>query len=160
MGQRFWHQYSARAETLFSVSRPLFSRHHPVRPYHCIASLRIRATLKSNHKKPTMQFDEAVKVCFSKYADFDGRADRSEFWWFWLFSVLCIGATDFALGSTVSGVVSLGLMLPSLSCGARRLHDIDFSGWWQLLLLTGIGWFVLMILFVLPTVVVSKYDKR
>ena len=107
-----------------------------------------------------MQFDEAVKVCFSKYADFDGRADRSEFWWFWLKTQLCIGATDFALGSTVSGVVSLGLMLPSLSCGARRLHDIDFSGWWQLLLLTGIGWFVLMILFVLPTVVVSKYDKR
>ena len=29
-----------------------------------------------------MQFDEAVKICFSKYADFDGRADRSEFWWF------------------------------------------------------------------------------
>lgn len=107
-----------------------------------------------------MQFDEAVKVCFSKYADFSGRADRSEFWWFWLFSVLCIGAAEFALGSTVSGLVSLGLMLPSLSCGARRLHDIDFSGWWQLLLLTGIGWFALMVLFALPTVVVSKYDKR
>ena len=106
-----------------------------------------------------MQFDEAVKICFSKYADFDGRADRSEFWWFWLFSVLCI-VYLFALGSTVSGLVSLGLMLPSLSCGARRLHDIDCSGWWQLLLLTGIGWFALMVLFALPTVVVSKYDKR
>ena len=106
-----------------------------------------------------MQFDEAVKVCFSKYADFSGRADRSEFWWFWLFSVLCI-VYLFALGSTVSGLVSLGLMLPSLSCGARRLHDIDCSGWWQLLLLTGIGWFALMVLFALPTVVVSKYDKR
>lgn len=38
--------------------------------------------------KPTLNFFEAIKVCFSKYATFSGRARRSEFWWFYLLGVI------------------------------------------------------------------------
>ena len=35
-----------------------------------------------------MNFQEAIRICFSKYADFNGRATRPEYWWFVLFVVL------------------------------------------------------------------------
>lgn len=49
------------------------------------------------------------------------------------------------LGETLSNLVSLAVLLPSLAVGARRLHDIDKSGWWQLLYLVPIiGWLVVI----------------
>ena len=90
-----------------------------------------------------MTFIDSIKTCFSKYAIFDGRAARSEFWWFMLFSVLlnCAGAQ---ISNSVGGVVSLALLLPSLAVGARRLHDLDKSGWWLLLGIIPIANFVLI----------------
>lgn len=81
-----------------------------------------------------MTFSDAIKTCFSKYADFKGRASRSEYWWYTLFIVL----VSLALGmvnSKISGVFALATLLPSLAVGARRLHDGNRSGW---LLLLGI----------------------
>jgi uncharacterized membrane protein YhaH (DUF805 family) len=90
-----------------------------------------------------MNFGQAISTCFSKYATFSGRAARPEFWWFFLFQVLVsIGASLF--GDIISGLVSLALLLPALAVGARRLHDIGKSGWWQLIMLTVIGLLLLI----------------
>ena len=79
---------------------------------------------------------ESIKMCFSKYAVFSGRAQRSEFWWFFLFS---------AVSSAIAGIVPvigqiypLVLLIPSLSVSARRLHDTGRSAWWLLLYLGSI----------------------
>ncbi|BEP95309.1 hypothetical protein GmRootA79_36930 [Acidovorax sp. A79] len=97
-----------------------------------------------------MDFVSAVKSCLTQYAGFSGRAVRSEFWWFFLFQVAVMVVASF-LGDVISGIVSLALVLPALAVGARRLHDIGRSGWWQLLTLTGIGVLVLIYWWVQPS---------
>ena len=100
-----------------------------------------------------MNFSSAISVCMGKYGTFKGRASRSEFWWFYLFTVLLswggsiVGAsTDSEIGAdVVSTGISLIFLVPVIAVGSRRLHDINKSGWWQLLLLTGIGALLLII---------------
>lgn len=92
-----------------------------------------------------MTFGESIRVCFSKYADFNGRASQPEFWWWTLFVILASLAASI-LGESASALFSLGTLLPGLAVGARRLHDTNRSGWCQLLwLLPVIGWIVLII---------------
>ena len=79
-----------------------------------------------------MTFQDAIKTCFSKYADFKGRALRSEYWWFWLFTVL-VGIGLSMVSETLAGLFYLGVLLPSLAAAARRLHDTDRTGWWLLI---------------------------
>ena len=98
-----------------------------------------------------MNFGQAISVCLSKYATFTGHASRPEFWWFFLFQIL-ISLAASMLGDVIAGLVSLGLLLPALAVGARRLHDIGKSGWWQLIMLTVIGLLVLIYWWVQPTV--------
>lgn len=98
-----------------------------------------------------MNFGQAISVCLSNYATFTGRASRPEFWWFFLFQIL-ISIAASMLGDVVAGLVSLGLLLPALAVGTRRLHDIGKTGWWQLIMLTGIGLLVLIYWWVQPTV--------
>nr|WP_179661263.1 DUF805 domain-containing protein [Nocardioides panzhihuensis] len=93
---------------------------------------------------------------FKKYATFEGRASRSEFWWPWLFAwvvntaITLILGSDSMAGSIVGGLFSLAILVPSLAVGARRLHDTGRSGWWQLLYLTCVGIIVLIIFWALP----------
>ncbi|MBT9440356.1 uncharacterized membrane protein YhaH (DUF805 family) [Acidovorax sp. 93] len=97
-----------------------------------------------------MDFVSAIKSCLGQYAGFSGRAVRSEFWWFFLFQVIVMVIASF-LGDVVSGIVSIALLLPAFAVGARRLHDIGRSGWWQLLTLTGIGVLLLIYWWVQPS---------
>jgi uncharacterized membrane protein YhaH (DUF805 family) len=91
-----------------------------------------------------MTFGESIKTCFSKYADFSGRASRSEYWWWFLFLLLAGLATSI-VSDKLSALLSVATLLPSLAVGARRLHDIDKSGWFQLLnLIPVIGWIILI----------------
>lgn len=93
-----------------------------------------------------LNFGQAITVCFSKYADFKGRALRSEYWWFYLFTVLLgWGATLVDPSGIVAGIVNLALLLPVLAAATRRLHDTGRSGWWQLIALTIIGLIPLII---------------
>lgn len=95
-----------------------------------------------------MTFAEAVTICFQKYADFDGRARRSEYWYFCLFDMLLSAVASFIFGgdSIITSIVSLLTLLPGLAVGCRRLHDIGKSGWCQLLhLIPIVGSIVLLI---------------
>ncbi len=115
-----------------------------------------------------MSFQDAVRTCLTqKYADFNGRARRSEFWYFVLFSFIVgivaeiidriIGTNDmFSNNGLVGTIASLALLVPSLAVGARRLHDTDRSGWWQLIALTVVGVIVLIVFWVQD----SKGDNK
>jgi uncharacterized membrane protein YhaH (DUF805 family) len=106
-----------------------------------------------------MSFTEAVSSVLRQYATFRGRARRSEYWWFFLFSLLVslvAGIVDGVLGTTtetglgfIGAVVSLALLLPTLAVVVRRLHDTDRSGWWILAFLIPIAGFVLWLVFML-----------
>lgn len=92
-----------------------------------------------------MTFGDSISTCFSKYAEFDGRASRSEFWWWVLFTALISLATNI-ISEALSALFSLGVLLPSLAVGARRLHDTDRSGWFLLLwVIPIIGWIILVV---------------
>jgi len=75
-----------------------------------------------------MSFSESIQICFTKYADFKGTASRSEFWWFYLFTVAA--NTLFRLFvPNLAFVVTLAIFLPSLAVSVRRSHDSGRSGW-------------------------------
>lgn len=92
-----------------------------------------------------MTFGESIRTCFSKYATFSGRADRPEFWW-WILFVFVGSLVTSLLGGFISLLFSLATLLPSIAVTARRLHDIDRSGWWQLVgLIPLLGLIILII---------------
>jgi uncharacterized membrane protein YhaH (DUF805 family) len=102
---------------------------------------------------PQMDIGTAVRSVLTQYANFTGRARRSEFWWFYLASVLAsivAAIIDGILGFPLFQlVVGLGLIVPQLAVGARRLHDTGKSGWWQLIALVPlVGIIVLIVFFV------------
>ena len=84
-----------------------------------------------------MSFPDAVRTALSKYATFSGRARRSEYWWFTLFTVIVYVATsiiDAVIGKeVVTLLASLAFLLPALAVTVRRLHDTSRSGWWILI---------------------------
>lgn len=91
-----------------------------------------------------MTFTGAIKTCFSKYADFNGRATRSEYWWYVLFIVL-VSIVLSEISGTLSVIFTLVTLLPSLAVGARRLHDTNRSGWLLLLnLIPIVGWLIVL----------------
>ncbi len=98
-----------------------------------------------------MTLQEAFKTCLGKYATFEGRADRSEYWWFVLAQVLIVMGASI-LSEKLSGLAALALLLPMLAVTARRLHDIGRSGWWQLVYFVPlVGWLVLLYWTVQPS---------
>jgi uncharacterized membrane protein YhaH (DUF805 family) len=114
-----------------------------------------------------VSFMEAVQSVFRNYAKFDGRAPRSEYWWFQLFNLLVVLVAYgllivfalagrsyaiiaiFALALVVYAIVSF---IPSIAVTVRRLHDTDKSGWWLLIVFVPyIGAIVLLIFMILPS---------
>lgn len=106
---------------------------------------------------PRLTFGQAIKEAFSKYATFQGRSRRSEYWWFSLFLTLLalvfflpvilmslwyssegidVYETDMwpvvlsGLLALLGSLVFLALLIPSLTVQVRRLHDVGRSGWW------------------------------
>lgn len=97
-----------------------------------------------------MNMIEAVKAVFSNYATFSGRARRSEYWWFVLFNIIVAVVLALVMGGNnlANSLWSLAVLLPSLAVGARRLHDIDRTGWWLLIsFIPVIGLIVLIVFF-------------
>ena len=124
-----------------------------------------------------MNFIQSISTCMRKYVTFSGRATRSEFWWFYLFTVLVNLVASSQASSFVptlldgqdmtenessyflnnffflylSTITSLILLLPSLAVAVRRLHDVGRSGWWILIAFTVIGIIPLLIWYVTDT---------
>ncbi len=113
---------------------------------------------------------EAIRTVFGKYAQLDGRASRSEYWWWALFLLaiqIVISVVATALGngaSTVDGLlagaglislvsvlIGLVLFLPSLGVFVRRLHDVGRSGWWFWIAIIPFGVFVLLVFLLLDS---------
>jgi uncharacterized membrane protein YhaH (DUF805 family) len=101
-----------------------------------------------------MDFKQSILRCVrDKYADFNGRASRPEFWWFALFCFLVGAAFQVLRLEMIGMLVNLALLLPSLAVGARRLHEMGKSGWFQLVwLIPFIGWAVMVYWLVQPSV--------
>ncbi len=107
-----------------------------------------------------MTFYQAIYICFSKYTYFKGRAKRSEYWYWRLFE-LFLALISYRLDilffpeKETYGSFSLFIffftLMPGISVSIRRLHDIDKSGWWLLLTLTGVGNLLLLYWFLLPS---------
>jgi len=88
-----------------------------------------------------VSFPDAIRLGFQHYFDFRSRSTRAEYWWWVLFGVLAnviLSVVDMMPGTynweTGYGLLSLlGTFIPALALGARRLHDINRTGWWQLM---------------------------
>ena len=88
----------------------------------------------------SMDFGEAIGACFKKFFVFEGRASKSEYWYFILFIILgdvIIGTIAYAMMSTfliiIFNIFATVTLIPWLSVGCRRIHDVGKSGWWQLI---------------------------
>ncbi|HSC55435.1 MAG TPA: DUF805 domain-containing protein [Phnomibacter sp.] len=76
-------------------------------------------------------------VVLKKYAEFNGRARRKEYWYFTLFSTIIsfgIAMVEVAVNTELLGTLfSLAILIPSIAVGVRRMHDVDKSGWYLLI---------------------------
>ena len=101
-----------------------------------------------------MNFGQAIASGFANYIAFSGRASRPEYWFWILFAALGMVVTELldtaVFVRTPTGLSPLNvvfivvLLMPSLALEARRLHDTDRSGWWLLLVFSGIGILLLL----------------
>ena len=85
-----------------------------------------------------MTFTESVSACFKKYFVFEGRASRSEYWWFQLivapaYIIFEITDSESSPVSFLFLVITLLTLIPAISAGVRRLHDTNKSGFYLLL---------------------------
>lgn len=104
-----------------------------------------------------MTFVDSIRTCFKKYADFNGCAPVSEFWWWVLFTIITGMVLDI-FSYKLSLAFSLLTFLPGIAVGARRLHDTDRSGWLQLLfLIPVIGWILVIVWWVQDGKVPNRY---
>ncbi|MBW8881200.1 MAG: DUF805 domain-containing protein [Asticcacaulis sp.] len=105
-----------------------------------------------------MTFVQAIQSGFKNYAKFDGRASRSEYWWFMLFQFLVLIIPDVlmqgelrnggpGLFTAVYVIGVIALFLPSLGLGFRRLHDTDRSAWWLFIALVPLVGVIVLLVF-------------
>ena len=91
-----------------------------------------------------MNLIESVKTCFKKYGVIEGRASRSEYWFFFLFYTVVLVALELlTLVNPIFGIIfviaRIGFIIPIITVATRRLHDVNRSGWWQCIGFTVIG---------------------
>ena len=116
---------------------------------------------------------------FAKYARFDGRASRSEYWWWVLASTVVFGLLAVLVAVTAGPdpespsalsavltivllIVLLAVIVPSIAVTVRRLHDADLSGWFYLLgLIPSVGGIILLVLTALPSKPAgARFDRQ
>jgi uncharacterized membrane protein YhaH (DUF805 family) len=81
-----------------------------------------------------MGFTESIKTVYNKYAEFEGTASRSEFWWFYLYNwILSLLSSITIILLPALGIVfcllAIGTIIPYAAVSVRRMHDLNYSGW-------------------------------
>jgi uncharacterized membrane protein YhaH (DUF805 family) len=126
-------------------------------------------------------FGDAIRRFFKKYADFTGRASRSEFWWWYLFAII-IGAVYGILLGTLGTIGNggrglgpigwvlvvlyslwgLAILVPSLALIWRRLHDANLAGpFFFLGFIPVVGWIIVLVFYLLPSKPEgARFDRR
>ena len=102
-------------------------------------------------ERKDLTYTDAIKICFSKFADFSGRARRQEYWYFVVFNMLIQAAlnalgrlvfgSDSNMASIFAGIYALVVLVPSLAVTWRRLHDVGKSGAYYPV----VGWIIVLI---------------
>ncbi len=107
---------------------------------------------KRINKKFFIMIEWYKKVVLENYANFDGRARRSEYWYFVLANFLIsivLQIIDAVIGLPIfGGLYGLAVLIPSIAVAVRRLHDINKSGWWILIALiplVGAIWLIVLL---------------
>ncbi|MDE6143885.1 MAG: DUF805 domain-containing protein [Muribaculaceae bacterium] len=106
-----------------------------------------------------MTYQESIRSVLSKYVTFSGRASRSEYWWFTLFTIM-VSVAIYLLGLPFSSNgdpalwtlllqwgFNLAILLPTIALGVRRMHDIGKGGGWifiTLIPLIGFFWYIVL----------------
>jgi uncharacterized membrane protein YhaH (DUF805 family) len=84
---------------------------------------------------------------FKKYADFEGRDNRPQYWYFYLVNLIVYIVLGFINTAILASLYALVVLIPSIAIGIRRLHDIGKSGWWLLIsLIPIVGWIWIIVL--------------
>lgn len=111
-----------------------------------------------------MTFGQAISSVFGKYASMQGRASRSEYWYWFLFNflVLLIPSIWFNIesankqggfGTVLFILISLALFIPNITVAVRRLHDTNRSGgWWWIQLVPFAGGIIMFVFMLLPSI--------
>ena len=146
-------KFCNKCGTKISISRPVdtpsFQQHEPLQ----------------THTESTNPFKKYfIDVIKTQYANFNGVANRTEYWLYALFYFLILIGMFFVtaflnpeLGMIAALLYMVVLAVPSIAIGVRRLHDINLSGWFYLIsLVPYIGGIAMLVLAVLPT----KYDSK
>ena len=76
-----------------------------------------------------MDFITSLKVCYTKYADFEGAASRSEFWWFYLYNWLLFPFLFIPFVNILFIIILFATVIPYMAVAVRRMHDLNYSGW-------------------------------
>ena len=101
-------------------------------------------------------FVQAVISAFTHYADFKGRARRSEYWWFTLFNIL-VSPVIGAIAPEIAWLWTLAVPVPGTALVVRRLHDTGKRGWFYLWILVPLAGYIIMLLQLLKD---SDSDNR
>jgi uncharacterized membrane protein YhaH (DUF805 family) len=103
-------------------------------------------------------FGQAVSLGLRNVLTFQGRASRSAFWWFFLFTVILQAAIELIVGGSArnsqaaDSALSAIMALLTLAVSIRRLHDSGRSGWWWLIgLIPLVGWIILLFFYLRPS---------
>jgi uncharacterized membrane protein YhaH (DUF805 family) len=95
-------------------------------------------------------------IVTERYAKFDGRAGRAEYWWFWLANIIAYILLAILLQvATIFVVLLIGfwlaIIVPSIAVSIRRLHDTNKSGWFLLLAFVPlVGGIIVLVFMILP----------
>ena len=105
-----------------------------------------------------VSFPDAIRLGFQNYFDFRSRSTRAEYWWWVLFVILTQQALN-VVNIRIGILFGLAVLIPGLSLGTRRLHDINKSGWWLLM------WFCIFLIrfgvfLIVPVIVLIVWHTK